>query len=92
MTLTQLTVKVVPLSKKTGFSGKMSDGTYKIKLTQPPVDNKANEALMTFLSHILNLPSHAITLVSGSTQTKKRLSIKGKTLEEIDHAFNTVIL
>ena len=66
-------VKVVPNSSKNSIS---NEGEFlKIKLTAPPVDNKANKSLIEYLSKILKTPKSTIELLSGATSKNKRLRI-----------------
>lgn len=71
-----ITVYLQPGSKKTEVAG-MHDGHIKIKLNSPPVDGKANEALILFLSKFLNIQKSKIKIVSGEKSRIKKLSISG---------------
>ena len=51
----RLAVRVQPRSSKNMVSGEL-DGFLKIKLTAPPVDGEANQALIKFLSGLLDIP------------------------------------
>lgn len=53
----------------------MRDGTIKIKLTAPPVEGKANLALMEFLSEVLDVPRSKIDIVAGINSREKLISI-----------------
>lgn len=74
---TMLSIRVIPRAKKCEISELMQDGTIKIRLTAPPVDGKANMALIDFLSDILEIPSSRIELVSGLKGRNKRVHIDG---------------
>jgi uncharacterized protein (TIGR00251 family) len=50
----RLAVRVQPRSSKNMVSGEL-DGFLKIKLTAPPVDGEANQALIKFLSGLLDI-------------------------------------
>ena len=66
-------VKVVPNSSKNSIS---DEGEFlKIKLTAPPVDNKANKALIEYLSKLLKTPKTSIELKSGATSKNKRFEL-----------------
>lgn len=54
----------------------------KISLSAPPVDNKANAALIGFLSSIFDIPKSRIRLKSGEQSRIKRLAIKGLSLSQ----------
>ncbi len=49
------------------------DGRVKIAVAAPPVDGKANKALIAFCSKLLGTPTGRIALLSGDTGRKKRL-------------------
>ena len=51
-----LAVRVTPRASRNEISEVFSDGTVKIHLTAPPVDGKANEALLKFLASVLEVP------------------------------------
>jgi uncharacterized protein (TIGR00251 family) len=55
----------------------------KIALTAPPVDGKANEALITFLADTLRLPRARVALVAGVTSRAKMVRITGKSAAEV---------
>ena len=77
-----LSVRVHPGARKNGATGIHADAV-KIALTAPPVDGKANEALIAFLADALGLPRARIVLVSGLTSRAKILRITGKSAAEV---------
>jgi uncharacterized protein (TIGR00251 family) len=77
-----LSVRVHPGARKNGATGIHADAV-KIVLTAPPVDGKANEALIAFLADALGLPRARIVLVSGLTSRAKILRITGKSAAEV---------
>jgi uncharacterized protein (TIGR00251 family) len=72
-----LAIRVIPRARKTEISEIMSDGTIKIKVTAPPVDGKANQALVDFLAKILDIPPSNIEIIAGETGRNKLVSILG---------------
>jgi uncharacterized protein (TIGR00251 family) len=77
-----LSVRVHPGARKNGVTGVHADAV-KIALTAPPVDGKANDALIAFLADALRLPHARIVLVSGSTSRAKMVRITGKSAAEV---------
>ena len=77
-----LSVRLHPGARKNGATGIHADEV-KIALTAPPVDGKANEALIAFLADALRLPRARIVLVSGLTSRAKILRITGKSAAEV---------
>ncbi len=59
------------------------DGRLKIAVAAPPVDGKANAALIRFFSKKLNMPPSRIRIVSGETGRRKRLLFTGLNPEQL---------
>ena len=62
----------------TKSSGEYQDGL-KIRLTAPPVDDRANEALRKLLASRLKVPLAAVRIASGERSRTKRVEIHGVT-------------
>jgi uncharacterized protein (TIGR00251 family) len=77
-----LTLHIQPGAKKTEFAGLHGDAL-KIRLAAPPVDGKANAALISFVAESLHLPKAAVTLKSGQTSRRKVLELTGTSGEAI---------
>jgi len=71
-----LTLHIQPGARKTEFAGLHGDAL-KIRLVAPPVDGKANEALLKFIADTLGMAKTAVSLKSGSTSRRKVLELKG---------------
>jgi hypothetical protein len=71
-----------PGAKKTEVQGIHGD-RLKIRLAAPPVEGRANDALIAWLSKELKIPRANIELINGDTGRQKRLLIRGVTLEKI---------
>lgn len=65
-----LTLHIQPGAKKTEIAGLHGDAL-KIRLAAPPVDGKANAALLAFVAEVLDLPKQAVSLKSGQTSRRK---------------------
>ncbi|MBI5576550.1 MAG: DUF167 domain-containing protein [Deltaproteobacteria bacterium] len=79
---TTLSVRVLPRSSKEEVAG-FAEGTIRVRLTAPPVENRANEALVRFLSRILDVPRRYVEIVSGGTGRNKIVRVSGMTREDI---------
>ncbi|HKL20449.1 MAG TPA: DUF167 domain-containing protein [Tichowtungia sp.] len=75
-------IRAVPRASKNEIQG-IYDGALKVRLTSPPVDGKANRALIKFLSKTLNISKAQIELKQGQTGRSKTLHIQGMTPSEI---------
>ncbi|PIZ04072.1 MAG: YggU family protein [Gammaproteobacteria bacterium CG_4_10_14_0_8_um_filter_38_16] len=74
MKQTLITIYLQPGAKKSEVSG-IHGGHIKIKVNSPPVDGKANEALILFLSEFLDIQKSKIKIVSGEKSRIKKISI-----------------
>jgi uncharacterized protein (TIGR00251 family) len=71
-----LTLHIQPGAKRTEVAGLHGDAL-KLRLAAPPVDGKANAALLAFLAERLALPKSALTLKSGQTSRRKVVDVAG---------------
>jgi len=76
-------VRVVPRASRNKIAG-IQDGAVRIRLTAPPVEGAANEALVAFLSSVLRVAKRDIELVSGQTARIKVVSVSGLSGEEVE--------
>jgi len=70
-----LRVRTQPGAARTLIRGEYGDAL-KIAVAAPPVDGKANAALIAFLARILELPRAAVTLVGGAGSRDKRFHLQ----------------
>jgi hypothetical protein len=75
-------VRVIPRAKKTAFAG-TRDGVLLIRVSAPPVEGAANDAVVAFLAEHLHIPRRDIRIVSGERSRHKRIEIAGVTAEQI---------
>ncbi|MBR4748132.1 MAG: DUF167 domain-containing protein [Abditibacteriota bacterium] len=75
-------VRLSPRGSKNMFQ-ELKGEVFCIKLTAPPVEGAANQALVKFLSDRLEVNKSRIRLVSGHKSRDKKLEIDGLTFEEI---------
>jgi uncharacterized protein (TIGR00251 family) len=69
-----LNVHLQPGAISNALAG-LHGGALKIRIAAPAADNKANAALVVFLSKLLNVPSGSISIRSGVHSRRKRLEI-----------------
>lgn len=71
-----LAVRVQPGASRTEVVGEYGD-QLRIRLQAPPVDGKANAALVAFVAGQLGVPRSAVSVVRGSTSRSKVVRIEG---------------
>ncbi len=69
-----ITVRVTPNAKKESFE-RQPDGTYAARVTVPPVDGKANKALIKLAAKALGVKKSRITIVKGEKSRDKVLAV-----------------
>jgi uncharacterized protein len=77
-----LTLHIQPGAKRTEVAG-IHGEALKIRLGAPPVDGKANEALIAYLADLLHLPKSRVLLESGLTSRSKRVRVVGVGAEAV---------
>ena len=71
---TTLTLHIQPGAKRTEIAGPHGDAL-KVRLQAPPVDGKANAALLDFLAKRIGLARSGVTLISGQASRRKVVEI-----------------
>lgn len=78
-----LALRVTPRASKNEIVEVLSDGTVKVHLTAPPVEGKANEALLKFLSDILDVPVSHLDIVAGAGGRDKLVAVTDMDVETL---------
>ena len=78
-----LNIRVQPRASKNGMELR-EDGTVKVRLTAPPVDGAANEALVRYLADAFGVGRSQVEILSGQTGRQKIVRIAGMS-EEVKH-------
>jgi uncharacterized protein len=79
-----ISVKVIPRSKKNSVEWESGGGEgLRVRLTAPPVDGAANEALVGFLAERLGVPKRQVVVVRGATSRQKVVEVLGVSLEDV---------
>ena len=71
-------VRVQPRASRDAIAGEYQGGL-KIRLTAPPVDDRANESLRKLLAARLKVPLSAVRIASGERSRTKRVEVRGVT-------------
>ena len=71
-----LRVRVQPRASRDALGGER-EGMLVVRLTAPPVEGAANEALARFLGRVLGVAPSAVRIVSGASGRQKRVAVSG---------------
>ena len=78
-----LDIRVLPRSSRCELAG-IQHGALKMKITAPPVEGRANEECIRFLSDVLKVRKSAITIIGGGKSRNKTVCIAGVKAKDIE--------
>jgi uncharacterized protein (TIGR00251 family) len=73
---TRLRLRVAPGSRRPGIAGRHGDG-WKIRVSAPPEDGRANDEVLELLAERVGLPRRALAIVSGHKSRDKIVEMSG---------------
>ena len=74
-----LALHVQPGAKRNGVMGLHGDAL-KIRLAAPPIEGRANEALLRYLAELFAVPQRNIEILRGSQSRHKMVKVSGSTI------------
>ncbi|MBK7998735.1 MAG: YggU family protein [Verrucomicrobia bacterium] len=77
-----LSIKVQPRASMNEI-GEAMGAELKVKVTAPPVDSAANEAVLRLLADVLDCPRGSVQLIRGNTSRHKQILIQRIPLETV---------
>ncbi len=76
-------VRVTPRASKNQIVGVEGDAV-KVRLAAPPVEGKANEALVKFLASLLDVPRSSLEIIAGQSSRNKVIRIRGVGVKRVE--------
>lgn len=83
-------LRVQPGAPKNEAQG-IHDNRLKVRLTSPPVEGRANDCLIGFLSKLLGVRKSALALVAGHKSRDKTVKISGASAVELELSLAKVL-
>ena len=83
-----LDVRVQPRASRTEFAGRTGD-RLRVRLHAPPVDGRANVALVEFIAEVFGVPRAQVSIDKGLTGRDKRVRIRG--LARVPAALQSIV-
>jgi uncharacterized protein (TIGR00251 family) len=77
-------VRVQPRASRNEIAGKYGNAL-KVRLTAPPVDGAANDALISFLAESLEVPRRSVRIVSGHASRAKVVEVDGIDASDVEN-------
>jgi uncharacterized protein (TIGR00251 family) len=78
-----ISLKVQPRASRNEIAGPIGNEV-KVKVTAPPVDSAANEAVLELLAEILGCARNQLELLRGATSRHKQILVRGVTVAQIE--------
>lgn len=78
-----LRLRISPNASKNQFI--FAEDMIKLKITAQPIENKANKAVVEYLSKLFKVPKTKITILKGDTSKEKTLLIKTTDMKKIEN-------
>ncbi len=72
-----LQIRLTPGAKRAGWQGLWNGTHWRVAVQARAMDNKANEALIEFLSKEIGVPQKNITITHGATSRQKTVEVSG---------------
>lgn len=69
-------VKVHPRARKDAVTGEVGEAL-KVALTAPPVEGRANEAVVEFFAKLLRVSRSSVTIAAGESSRQKIIRVAG---------------
>ena len=82
-----LAVRAQPGARKMAITGVYGEGPsaqLKIAVHAPPLEGRANQALIVFLAETFGVTKHAVELMAGELSRSKVFLLRGVTLERVE--------
>jgi uncharacterized protein (TIGR00251 family) len=86
---TRLKLRVSPGARRPGFAGRYGDA-WKVRVSEPPEDGRANEAVLRLLADTLDVPRASVSLVSGHASRDKIVVLAGLEQAQTEHLLANV--
>lgn len=83
-------VKVHPRAHKNAITGIVGDAL-KLALTAPPVEGRANQAVIEFFAELFAIPRSSVTIASGETSRNKVVRIFGLTRGSVEQRLSAAL-
>jgi len=85
--MARVSVKVHPRGRRAAITGKLGDA-WKLTLTAPPVDGKANEECVRFFAEFAGVARSHVRILSGATGRFKLIEIDGVGQDQLEQRLN----
>ena len=83
-------VKVHPRARKNAITGVVGE-ELKLAITAPPVEGRANEAVIAYLAEFLNVARSSVTIAAGESSRQKLIRVAGMQAAQVEEKLRPVL-
>lgn len=80
----KLAVRVQPGARRSTLLARLASGEWKVAVSAPPVEGKANEAVVELVSGLLGVKRRQVTVARGTSSRSKVLEVEGVSTAEAE--------
>ncbi len=73
----QVPVRVQPGARRNALLGRLASGEWKLAVTAPPEDGRANDAVVELLAGLLGVKRRQVSVARGATSRGKTIAVEG---------------
>jgi len=73
----KLSLRVQPGARRNALVARLADGEWKVAVAAPPVEGKANDAVIELVSELLGLKRRQVTVARGTSSRSKVVEVEG---------------
>ena len=81
--MARINIRVQPRASRNAIVGFDTEGTLRVRVTAPPAEGQANEAVERALADALGIGRTSVQIVRGTTSRNKVVEIDGLDVEEV---------
>jgi uncharacterized protein (TIGR00251 family) len=85
-----LAVKIQPRAQKNAVTGVVGEAL-KLALTAPPVEGRANQAVVEFVAELFRIPRSSVTIASGLSSRNKVIRLTGVGRPEVEQRLMAIL-
>ena len=80
----RLALRVQPGAKRSALLERLASGEWKVAVAAPPLEGRANAAVIELLSELLDVPRRRLELVRGASSRRKSIEVEGLSETEVE--------
>lgn len=73
----RLALRVQPGAKRSALLARLASGEWKVSVAAPPVEGRANEAVVELMSELLGVHRRQVGLARGASSRRKTIEVEG---------------